>query len=62
MDPVKRAGVFIKMNDLLDPERCRDPGALARPGRGRVQQGPQYAEQSPWESDFWNHATWYREA
>jgi hypothetical protein len=20
------------------------------------------AEQSPWESDFWNHATWYREA
>ena len=19
-------------------------------------------EQSPWESDFWNHANWYREA
>ena len=42
MDPVKRAAMFIKMNDLLIAERRRDPGALAGSGGGRVQQGPQH--------------------
>ena len=44
------------------PERRGDPGAVAgrawRPSRNKIRN----TEQSPWESDFWNHATWYREA
>jgi peptide/nickel transport system substrate-binding protein len=35
MDPVKRAALFIRMNDRGHPEHRRDPGALAQQRRGR---------------------------
>jgi len=61
MDPVKRAGLFIKMNDLLIQNVVVIP-VLWRARAAAVSSKLRNAEQSPWESDFWNHATWYREA
>ena len=61
MDPVKRAALFIKMNDLLTQNVVVIP-VLWRARAAAVSNKVRNTEQSPWESDFWNHATWYREA
>ncbi len=61
IDPVKRAAMFIKMNNLLDPERRRDPGPVAGPCRRRLQQGPERRAE-PIGVRLRNHANWYREA
>ena len=61
MDPVKRAAMFIKMNDLLTQNVVVIP-VLWRARVAAVSNKIRNTEQSPWESDFWNHATWYREA
>jgi peptide/nickel transport system substrate-binding protein len=61
MDPVKRAAMFIKMNDLLIQNVVVIP-VLWRARAAAVGNKVRNTEQSPWESDFWNHANWYREA
>ena len=61
MDPVEAGRPLHPDERPADPERRRDPGALAGARGGRLQQA-RNTEQSPWESDFWNHANWYREA
>ncbi|HYB44299.1 MAG TPA: peptide ABC transporter substrate-binding protein, partial [Candidatus Methylomirabilis sp.] len=59
MDPVKRAALFIKMNDLVFQNTVVIPvvqrlsvAALSNHLR---------AEQTPWDSDFWSLQNWYRE-
>ena len=59
MDPVKRAALFIKMNDLVIQNVVvipvvRGPRVAAVGNRLRV-------EQSGWDSDFWALQNWYRE-
>ena len=61
MDPVKRAAMFIRMNDLLIQNVVMIP-VLWRARAAAVSGKLRNAEQSPWESDFWNHANWHREA
>ena len=61
MDPVKRAALFIKMNDLLIQNVVVIP-VLWRARVAAVSNKVRNTEQSRWESDFWNHANWYREA
>jgi peptide/nickel transport system substrate-binding protein len=61
MDPVKRAAMFVKMNDLLIQNVVVIP-VLWRARVAAVSNKVRNTEQSPWESDFWNHANWYREA
>ncbi len=61
MDPVKRAALFIKMNDLLIQNVVVIP-VLWRARVVAVSNKMRNTEQSPWESDFWNHANWHREA
>ncbi|MBI4245892.1 MAG: peptide ABC transporter substrate-binding protein, partial [Candidatus Rokubacteria bacterium] len=60
-DPVKRAALFVKMNDLvvndvvIIPENWRRrPAAVSARLRG--------LELSGWDSDLWNLASWSREA
>ena len=45
MDPVKRAAMFIRMNDLADPERGRDSGDLAREGLRALAQAEGHGHQ-----------------
>ena len=61
MDPVKRAALFFRMNDLLIQSVVVIP-VLWRGRVAAVSTRLRNAELSPWESDFWNHAVWYREA
>jgi peptide/nickel transport system substrate-binding protein len=61
MDSVKRAAMFIKMNDLLIQNVVVIP-VLWRARAYGLSNRLRNAELSPWESDFWNHANWYREA
>ena len=60
MDPVKRAALFIKMNDLIIQHVVVIP-VVARP-RVSAAFNKLHAPQSPWDSDFWNLSSWYREA
>jgi peptide/nickel transport system substrate-binding protein len=60
MDPVKRAALFIKMNDLIIQHVVVIP-VVARP-RVSATFNKLHAPQSPWDSDFWNLQSWYREA
>ena len=60
LDPLKRAGMFIQMNDLIVAHHVVIPqvwrngvGAAARDLRGMAQSG--------WDSTLWNLAYWYRE-
>jgi len=59
MDPVKRAALFIKMNDLVIQNIVvipvvQRPAVTAISNRLRV-------ERSGWDSDFWALHNWYRE-
>jgi len=60
MDPVKRAAMYIKMNDLTIQNVVVIPVVL-RP-RVRAIASKIRLEQSGWDSDFWNLQNWYREA
>ena len=60
LDPVKRAALFIKMNDLA----CGDHAVIPVVYRPRV---PAVASKlqcdiSGWDSDIWNLQDWYKEA
>ena len=59
MDPVKRAALFIKMNDLVIQNQVVVPVVL-RPRVAAVSSRLR-AAQSGWDSDFWALQNWYRE-
>ncbi len=60
LDPVKRAALFIKMNDLVIQNVVVIP-VVFRPRVAAVS-NRLHVEQSGWDSDFWNLHNWYREA
>jgi peptide/nickel transport system substrate-binding protein len=59
MDPVKRAALFIKMNDLVIQNQVVIP-VVQRPRVAAVSSRLR-VEQSGWDSDFWALHSWYRE-
>jgi peptide/nickel transport system substrate-binding protein len=59
MDPMKRAALFIKMNDLVIQNQVVIPVVL-RPRVAAVSSRLR-AAQSGWDSDFWALHSWYRE-
>ncbi|MFI5012972.1 MAG: peptide ABC transporter substrate-binding protein [Hyphomicrobiales bacterium] len=60
LDPVKRAALFIKMNDLVIADVAVIP-VVYRPWVVALRNGVQ-APLSGWDSSFWQLADWYREA
>jgi peptide/nickel transport system substrate-binding protein len=60
LDPVKRAALFIKMNDLVIANVVVIP-VVFRPRVAAVSNHLR-VEQSGWDSDFWALQNWYREA
>jgi peptide/nickel transport system substrate-binding protein len=60
LDPVKRAALFIKMNDLV----VGDPGVIPVVYRPRVSGLSRQlrANLSGWDNDLWDLKNWYREA
>ena len=60
LDPVKRAAMFIRMNDLV----CGDGYIIPVVYRPRVsgQNTKLVAHLSGWDNDLWALASWYREA
>jgi peptide/nickel transport system substrate-binding protein len=60
LDPVKRAALFIKMNDLVIQNIVVIPVVL-RPAVAAASNRLKGAEQSGWDSNFWNLENWYRE-
>jgi peptide/nickel transport system substrate-binding protein len=61
MDPVKRAPLFHKMNDLLIQNVVVVP-VVARPRAAVIGTRLRGAEQSGWDSDYWHLAFWHKEA
>src|SRR3989449_1423590 len=61
MDPVKRAALFIKMNDLLIQNIVVVP-VVWRPRIAAISARLRDATQSGWDSDFWNVAHWWKQA
>jgi len=61
LDPVKRAALFIKMNDLVIQNVVVIPVVL-RSQVAAVSSKLRDVAQSGWDSDFWNLPYWYREA
>ena len=59
LDPVKRAALFIKMNELVIQNVVVIP-VVFRPRVAAVSNRMR-VEQSGWDSDFWNLPNWYRE-
>jgi peptide/nickel transport system substrate-binding protein len=60
MDPVKRAALFIKCNDLVIQNIVVIP-VVWRPRVAAISTRLREAQQSGWDSDFWNLPNWYRE-
>jgi peptide/nickel transport system substrate-binding protein len=60
LDPVKRAALFIRMNDLV----CNNNVVIPLISRARVAAvaNTLRAPLSGWDNDFWALADWYREA
>ena len=60
LDPVKRAALFIKINDLA----CNDHAVIPVVYRPRVQaqNSKLVVRHSGWDSDFWNLEDWYKDA
>jgi peptide/nickel transport system substrate-binding protein len=61
LDPVKRAEVFIRMNDLLIENVVVIP-IIWRNGVSAVSHKLHGLELTSWDSNLWNLAYWYREA
>ncbi len=61
LDPVKRAALIIRMNDLLIEDVVLIP-VIWRNGVRAVSHKLHGIELSDWDSDFWDLAYWYREA
>jgi peptide/nickel transport system substrate-binding protein len=60
LDPVKRAALFIRMNEMVIQNVVVIP-VVFRPRVATVSNAMR-VEQSGWDSDFWNLQNWYREA
>src|SRR5581483_5551818 len=60
LDPVKRAALLIKVNDLA----CNDHAVIPVVYRPRVQavNSKLSARPSGWDSDFWDLPNWYKDA
>jgi len=60
LDPVKRAALFIRMNDLA----CNDLAVIPVVNRPKVQavSNKLHPVRSGWDNDLWNLADWYRDA
>jgi peptide/nickel transport system substrate-binding protein len=60
LDPVKRAALFIRMNDLV----CNDHPVIPVVNRPKVEAlaNKLHAPGSGWDNDLWNLKDWYREA
>ena len=61
LDPVQRAALIIRMNDLLIDDVVLIP-LVWRNGVRAVSHKLHGMELSDWDSDFWDLAYWYREA
>jgi peptide/nickel transport system substrate-binding protein len=61
MDPVKRAALFIRMNDLVVQNAVVIP-LIWRNWVSGVSHKLKSTDISGWDSSFWNLARWYREA
>jgi peptide/nickel transport system substrate-binding protein len=61
LDPVKRAALFIQMNDLLIKNVVVIPVAW-RPRVAAIGNKMRNAIQSGWDSDFWYLPFWHKEA
>ena len=57
MDPVKRAALFVKMNDLVIQNVVVIP-VVFRPRVAAISNRLRDAVQSGWDSDFWALAYW----
>jgi peptide/nickel transport system substrate-binding protein len=60
LDPVKRAAMFVKMNEMVIQHVVVIP-VVFRPRVTAVSNALRM-EQSGWDSDFWNLQNWYKEA
>ncbi|HEY5634462.1 MAG TPA: peptide ABC transporter substrate-binding protein [Burkholderiaceae bacterium] len=60
LDPVKRAALFIRMNDLVWENNVVIP-VVGRPRPSAVS-SKLHAGLSGWDNDFWNLRDWYRDA
>ena len=60
LDPIKRAALFIRMNDLVIEDVVVIPVVL-RHGFSAVSHTLRGLALSPWDSALWNLAYWYRE-
>ena len=60
MDPVKRAALFVRLNDMVINDWAIIP-VVARP-RARASNLKLKVPESGWDSDFWALQDWYREA
>jgi peptide/nickel transport system substrate-binding protein len=60
LDPVKRAALFIRMNDLV----CNDHAVIPIVNRPKIQavSNKLRAPGSGWDNDLWNLKDWYRDA
>ncbi|WP_349741583.1 peptide ABC transporter substrate-binding protein [Roseateles cavernae] len=60
LDPVKRAALFVTMNDMV----CSDPVVIPVAYRPRVSAvaSKLYAPTSGWDNDLWNLKDWFKEA
>ncbi len=61
LDPVKRAVLFIRMNELVIQNVVVIP-VVWRPRVAAISHKLKEALQSGWDSDFWHLPFWYREA
>jgi peptide/nickel transport system substrate-binding protein len=61
LDPVKRAALFVKMNDLAIQHVVVIP-VVFRPRVAGISLKLRDAAQSGWDSDFWHLSYWHREA
>src|SRR5215471_1358180 len=59
LDPLKRAAMFIKLNDMVVNGRVVIP-VVARPGVAALN-NRLVCELSGWDNNTWNLANWYRE-
>ena len=60
LDAVKRAAMYIKLNDIVVGDNYIQPVRPPAEGHGRVKSGVT-AHFSGWDNDLWQLASWYRE-
>jgi peptide/nickel transport system substrate-binding protein len=60
LDPIKRAALFIAMNDMVVGDPCVIP-VVYRPRVSGVSRRL-HASLSGWDNDLWDLKNWYREA